>query len=186
MRLLEEATKRCPIALHAFVLMQNHVHLWVTPCDATALSAWVKHFAQRYALRRNRLANSSGKLFEQRYFAVPIRTSSNGLNAAAYLDFNPVLAGLCSAPELYRWSSARLHVDPIASAAQASIISPAPWYEELGSTHESRAERYRLWLQHYSANKEDLRRLEHDFAQSEGLPGSRAGLVRRPDGSRAD
>src|SRR5947207_1436289 len=71
---LWRALERGGCGLHAATLMSNHVHLLLTPADADALSGFVKSVAQRYAQLRNVKRDSSGKLFEERFFSRPVLT----------------------------------------------------------------------------------------------------------------
>ncbi len=47
---LGEAAECNDCAIHAYVLMTNHVHLLVTPKDASAISRMMQSVGQRYAL----------------------------------------------------------------------------------------------------------------------------------------
>src|SRR5581483_10875885 len=84
------AQRRAPVAVHAIMLMKNHVHLIVTPPDADTLAGWVRGFAQRYAQLRNARRSGSGKLFEERFTRIPIRSERQLAVTMAYLDLNPV------------------------------------------------------------------------------------------------
>ena len=45
---LKEAAQRYQIAVHAFVLMTNHVHLLVTPNGKTETSLFMQYIGRRY------------------------------------------------------------------------------------------------------------------------------------------
>jgi len=82
------------LALNAFCLMSNHVHLLATPAEETVLARFVKGVAQRYAQIRNRRLQASGKLFEERYYSKAIQSEAHLALATAYIDLNPVRAGI--------------------------------------------------------------------------------------------
>src|SRR5205814_1137098 len=65
LRFVTAAAEDTGCVVHAFCLLDNHVHLIVTPPSQLALSGFVKRWAERFALRRNRQRGGSGKLVEQ-------------------------------------------------------------------------------------------------------------------------
>ncbi len=70
--MISDALRQRLVFLHALVLMSNHLHALVTPYDSDALAAFVHPFAQRYAQYRNRRRGRPGKVFEERYQAIPV------------------------------------------------------------------------------------------------------------------
>lgn len=69
------------------------------------LSVFVKEFKQRVSIFMNRRLGRIGTLWEGRFRSVLIEGGETSLQAvAAYIDLNPVRAGLVSKPEDYRWS----------------------------------------------------------------------------------
>jgi putative transposase len=145
LQLLADASSRTGCAVHAWALMTNHVHLVVTPPDARSLSRCVQSFAQRYAWRRNRALGDSGKLFEERFFSEPLTSEAHLVATTAYVELNPVRAGVVADPATFPWTSYALHaalpaqVEPLVRA----LWSPHPWYSALGADVTSRARRYR-------------------------------------------
>jgi REP element-mobilizing transposase RayT len=60
------------------------------------------------AIRANRVLAKTGEAFWQReYFDHWIRSEKELASVVAYVEANPVLAGLVSCPEDWTWSSAR-------------------------------------------------------------------------------
>jgi len=69
------------------------------------LSVFLKEFKQRVTIFLNRRSGRSGTLWEGRFKSVLIEGGEEALLAvAAYIDLNPVRAGLVKRPEEYRWS----------------------------------------------------------------------------------
>lgn len=172
---------RC--AIHALVLMTNHVHLVVTPPTVVALSKFVQSFAQRYSQRRNRLRAGSGRLFEERFYSECVRDEAHLAALVPYIELNAVRAGIVDAPEAYPWSTFHLHaLGPETSLVPRELWTPSDWYVGLSSCEETRRARYREWFDARRgldiANLDVLRELER---ASE--PYGRR--LRRPDGSRA-
>ncbi|UCF47459.1 MAG: transposase, partial [Myxococcales bacterium] len=100
---------RSNMSAHALCLMPNHVHLLATPFREDALGTFVKRVAQRYAQVRNKRYQTTGKLFEQRYYSRPMKSESHLAIATAYVDLNPVRARLVDDGNEYEWSTHRIH-----------------------------------------------------------------------------
>ncbi|MGD0775909.1 MAG: transposase [Candidatus Solibacter sp.] len=91
--------------LHAAVVMPNHVHVLLTPIVAPAkLMQSVKGFSAREA---NKILGRTGEPFwQQESYDHWVRNEREFRKIAAYIEENPVRAGLASRAEGYRWSSA--------------------------------------------------------------------------------
>jgi REP element-mobilizing transposase RayT len=90
--------------LHAFVLMNNHEHLFVeTP--RPNLSAGMQFLNGSYTSYFNRRYGRVGHLFQGRYKGHLIEEDGHFLEVSRYIHLNPVRAGLVTRPEEYRWSS---------------------------------------------------------------------------------
>src|SRR3954462_10999212 len=63
-------------AIHAYVLMTNHVHLLVTPDDSESLPRTMQSLGRRYVRYVNASYRRSGTLWEGRYRAAPIDSES--------------------------------------------------------------------------------------------------------------
>jgi putative transposase len=141
-----EAAEDTACVIAAGVLMSNHLHLVVTPPTEAALPRFVKSWAQRFALNRNRRREGSGKLFEERYRSRAL-TSDEALAAATtYVDLNPVRAGLVLNPAEYRWSTAALQLGVPQRDWPLELWRPSPWYLALGADSAQRAAQYSALL----------------------------------------
>lgn len=69
------------------------------------LSQFMKTLLQRFSSWFNRRHNRSGRLWEQRFKSVLVEDGTAARTMAAYIDLNPVRAGICEDPADYRWSS---------------------------------------------------------------------------------
>jgi REP element-mobilizing transposase RayT len=69
------------------------------------LSEFMKTLLQRFTRWFNRTHQRSGTLWEQRYKSVIVESGIAARTMAAYIDLNPVRAGMVSDPAEYRWSS---------------------------------------------------------------------------------
>ena len=92
-------------SLDAFVVMPNHVHVLWTPM--TSLPDLIRRVKGPAALEANRILGTTGQRFwQEEYFDRMIRTGHEAERIRAYIDWNPVKAGLASTPQEYPWSSA--------------------------------------------------------------------------------
>jgi putative transposase len=64
---LEEAARDCHCAIHAYVLMTNHVHLLLTPATGGSPAQLVQSLGRRYVQYVNRFYRRNGSLWEGRY-----------------------------------------------------------------------------------------------------------------------
>ncbi len=93
------------VAVHAYVLMDNHVHLLVTPSTQQALPLMMQALGRSYVRYFNQRHGRTGTLWEGRYKAAVIQTDRYLLACMVYIDLNPVRAGMVALPAEYPWSS---------------------------------------------------------------------------------
>jgi REP element-mobilizing transposase RayT len=120
------------------------------------LSVFLKELKQRVSLFVNRRLGRVGTLWEGRFKSVLVEGGEGALLAvAAYIDLNPVRAGLAVVPEDYRWSGygeamgvgkgAKLARAGLASIQRESLECPAGPSPDAGSWR-SCCDRYRRLL----------------------------------------
>jgi len=91
--------------LHAFVVMPNHVHLLVTP--KVVATRWLAPLKGFTAYRANELLGSHGQAFWQdESYDHLVRSEAQFDRIRAYIEENPVTAGLVAEAHQYPWSSA--------------------------------------------------------------------------------
>jgi len=98
--------------LHAWVVMPNHVHTVITPFADVSMCQLVSSWKSYSATRANALLRRQGAFWQADYFDRFIRSEGHFLAAVSYIENNPVVAGLCSAPEKWRFTSARRRASP--------------------------------------------------------------------------
>ena len=137
--LLQETSRVAGVAVHAYVLMHNHLHILVTPADATGMSTMMQVIGRRYVRYYNDRYQRTGALFEGRFKATAIDSERYLFACMAYIELNPVRAGMVAGPADFTWSSyahnAGLRKDP--------IISEHPLFWALGNTPFAREAAYR-------------------------------------------
>lgn len=142
LRSLMEALDFCPIAIHAYVLMSNHVHVLATPQADEAASRMMQHIGRLYVRYFNRRHGRTGTLWEGRYRSTVIDSDSYFMACALYIENNPVRAQLATTAEHYSWSSARHHLGLEANP----LVTDHPLYWALGNTPFEREAAYRTLL----------------------------------------
>lgn len=126
-------------AVHAYVLMTNHVHLLLTPEDANGPSLLMKNLGQRYVQYINKAYRRSGTLWEGRFRSSLVQRQGYLLKCQRYIELNPVRAGMVQFTGTYAWSSYTVNAELRSSA----LVTPHEEYLALGETPEERAEVYR-------------------------------------------
>jgi REP element-mobilizing transposase RayT len=93
--------------LYAFVVMANHVHVLLTPILPLAkITQGIKGFTARQI---NQLQNQPGRIvWQDESYDHWVRDDEELLRIIQYIEQNPVVAGLCSRPEDWHASSARM------------------------------------------------------------------------------
>jgi putative transposase len=129
---LQQAAARYDCAIHAYVLMTNHVHLLVTPHAENGLSRMMQGVGRRYVRYINGVYRRSGTLWEGRFKAALVDSERYLLTCMRYIELNPVRAGMVESPALYRWSSYRVN----ALGATSELITAHSLYRALGQSDE--------------------------------------------------
>jgi putative transposase len=133
-----EYADKFQVAVHAYVLMSNHFHLLVTPTTETGLPQMMQAVGRRYVRYFNNAQGRSGTLWEGRYRSTLIETERYLLTCMAYIDLNPVRAGLVSQARDYPWSSHGHHI----GLRQDKLIAPHALFWGLGNTPFAREAAY--------------------------------------------
>ncbi len=102
---LIEAAGRFGLAIHAYVLMTNHIHLLASPLYADSISKTLQSVGRKYVQYFNFTYKRTGTLWEGRYRSTVVDSQSYLLKLMTYIDLNPVRAGMAAHPREYPWSS---------------------------------------------------------------------------------
>ena len=160
LRLLERMVIEHHLAVHAYVLMDNHIHLLATAMRSDAVASALRRLAQCHVQSVNRRHRRTGTLWEGRFKSCLVDSDRYLLTVYRYIELNPVRARMVDRPEQYAWSSvhanAHLRVDP--------IVVPHPCYVALHADPRERATLYRAWL-HEGVDEEQLGAIRTHLAQ---------------------
>jgi putative transposase len=125
---LRESTLRNGVAVSAYCLMTNHVHLVVTPERENSLAKALSRTHLMYAQYVNRLHDRMGHFWQSRFYSCPM-DDAHAYNAAAYIELNPVRAGMVKTPWDYLWSSAVAHCGE--SGDSSGLLDLDGWFEQM-------------------------------------------------------
>jgi putative transposase len=142
---LKEAAQWHGCAIHAYVLMPNHVHLLVTPTHQDSLPKTFQSLGRRYVQYFNATYERTGTLWEGRYRATLIEPEAYLLTCCRYIELNPLRAEMVRHPRDYRWSSYHYH----AEGKSDPLLTPHSLYQRLGGTAAARQQAYRALFRHH-------------------------------------
>jgi len=136
---LEEAGERYDVAIHAYVLMTNHIHLLMTPKTESGISRVMQLLGNRYVQYINKKYRKTGTLWEGRHKASLVDAEQYLLTCYRYIEMNPVRANMVNHPSDYRWSSYHCH----ATGSPSSTIKDHEVFLRIAPTPDERMHHYR-------------------------------------------
>jgi putative transposase len=148
--LLGEHASSTGCAIHAYVLMTNHVHILASFDEPHGASDLIRLLGQQYSVYLNYRLNRSGTVWGGRYWSCPVPTEKYFFICQRYIELNPVRAGTGS-QQGYRWSSFRGN----AGLREDRLLSPHQLYLGLGISDAERQCHYRK-LSSYSLSEEEI------------------------------
>ncbi len=136
---LKDGAKRYRCAVHAYVLMRNHVHVLLTPSDTEGMSRLMQFVGRHYVPFIHEKYGTSGTLWESRYKASMVHADSYLFYCMRYIELNPVRANVVKSPAHFRWPSYRCNPQ----GKEDELVTPHPLYTGLARHPDARAEHYR-------------------------------------------
>ena len=136
---LRAVSRNNGLAIHAYVVMSNHVHLLATGARPESLPKAIQAVGRRYVSYFNSRYARTGTLWEGRYKASLVITEEYLVNCHRYIEFNPVRGGMVDAPADFPWSSHRFY----AGGQPDDLVTPHECWLSLGNTDAERREIYR-------------------------------------------
>jgi len=158
---LKEGARRFKLAIHAYVLMPDHIHLLATPTDVDGLARMMQLVGRYYVPYFNQKYGRSGTLWQGRYKATVLDAEHYLLLCSRYIEQNPVRSGLVATPSDYPWSSYLHHI----GAKQDALMTDHRVYWALGNTPFDREIAYKLQAE------QALSRAETDLISQATLKG---------------
>ena len=141
---LLKLSRSLPVEIHAFALMDNHVHLLLTARKHGATAELMRSALAVHAVAMNRLGGHPGQLWRDRHHTVVVDSVSHALHACLYIDANPWRARLVEHPMESDWTSYR----ELAAGMDAAFLTPHPVLLDLGQGDDWRL-RYQEIMDEY-------------------------------------
>jgi putative transposase len=130
LKCLHEAAVRRNCAIHAYVLMSNHIHLLVTPNERGSVARMLQDVGRRYVRIINAIHGRTGTLWEGRFKSSLVDSENYLMTCHRYIETNPVRAGLAAQAGAYAWSSHRHY----SSSTPDKLITEHPVFVRLGAS----------------------------------------------------
>jgi REP-associated tyrosine transposase len=125
---LRESAGRCGLSVQAYCLMTNHVHLIATPETEASLAKTIGRTHLIYAQYIHRLHGRLGHFWQNRFYSCPMDEAYLH-NATAYVELNPVRAGMADHAWEYAWSSAAAHCG--AGGDPSALLNLRAWFMDV-------------------------------------------------------
>ena len=136
---IKDAAAKYQVAIHAFVLMTNHVHLLATPSDELGNSRMMQALGRKYVRYFNFTYGRTGTLWEGRYKSTLVDADHYLLTVYRYIELNPVRASMVAHASEYLWSSYQGN----ALGKPIELLTPHQIYRQLGKTDTEQQGAYR-------------------------------------------
>ena len=145
--------EKAACSLHAYIIMNNHLHLLVTPKDKMELARFMQSVANRYVRYFNTQHNRTGTIWEGRYKSCLVDSDQYLLTLYRYIERNPVRAGIVESEADYRWSS--YHHNALGKADK--LITEHDLYKALGGNVVLRQQHYLELFEQPACNEESTK-----------------------------
>jgi REP element-mobilizing transposase RayT len=109
----------------------------------SCLSEFIKELKESFSKNYNKRNNRRGYLWGDRFKSLVVEDGDALLNCLAYIDLNPVRAGIVDRPEEYRWSSLGYHVQ---SGNRGGFLSLDFGHGDMGVSISERIRLYREFV----------------------------------------
>ena len=110
----------------------------------SSLANYMKEIKQAFSWYYNQRHNRRGTLWGERFKSVIVENGETLINCLAYIDLNPLRAGIVGRPEEYRWNSLGYHVQ---TSNQDNFLSTDFGLKEFNvKSEKERIRRYRRYV----------------------------------------
>ncbi|MDP2928476.1 MAG: transposase [Candidatus Omnitrophota bacterium] len=106
LELLKKYSMECGNKMHAYCLMDNHVHMLATPQQDNSLARTMQKLSLRFTQYINKKYKRTGRLWECRFYSSVVDREGYLWAVCRYIERNPVRAKIVNKPSQYYWSSA--------------------------------------------------------------------------------
>lgn len=147
---LGDAARLFNIAIHAYVLMPDHIHLLLMPSDEQSLGRMMQWVGRYYVPYFNHKYGRVGTLWQGRFKASVIDSERYFVTCCRYIELNPVRAGIVEQAIEYPWSSYAHQI----GVKPDPLITDHSLYWALGNTPFEREAAYREMAEQVLTNAE--------------------------------
>ena len=152
---LKESAREFKVAIHAYALAPNHLHLLATPLTVEGLAQTMQRLGRYYVPWFNAKYGRTGGLFQGRFKTSLINPNMYFMLCCRYLERHPVRQQLATEPQDYPWSSYAHH----AGIRSDPVIIDHALYWALGNTPFQREAAY-MELSRLQLNQQDMTAIE--------------------------
>jgi putative transposase len=135
---LREFARRGACAVHAYVLMGNHVHVLATSARPRGVSRLIAALAARHGRRLAERQGPEAQHWSEETDLSPVHERRHLIACMRYIEMNPVRARIAARPQDYRWSSFAFN----ALGRDDPLVAPHPFYYALGRDAAARRAAY--------------------------------------------
>jgi len=135
---LKESAREFKVAIHAYVLMPNHLHLLASPSTEEGLAQMMQRLGRYYVPWYNAKYVRTGSLFQGRFKTSLIDSKHYFMLCSRYIELNPVRNGQVADALDYPWSSYPHH----AGVKPDPVVTDHALYWALGNTPFQREAAY--------------------------------------------
>jgi putative transposase len=156
-RKIREHSQANHISMIAYCLMPNHYHFLVRQDGQEPAGNLPQSMFNSYSKAYNKMYSHSGTLFEGRFRAKAIQTSSHLLHLCRYIHGNPVKAGLVADPTDWPYSN---YLEWIGERNDSLMDN------DFIKEQFSNAEEYKMFLFEYLTNRDlpdDVKKFLYDL-----------------------
>jgi len=171
LQILQEARAKFPLSLYNYCLMTNHVHLLFKVGREDTLSKAMHWISSSFVRRFNKASGRNGHLWEGRFRSTIVEQEVYFLRCMAYVDLNPVRAGMVPTPQDYVWSGhnalraedkGQIDLHPLYTEAASDAASRYRFYAGL-LAEEAQREPIPLAREYFVGSPRFVRRMERRF-----------------------
>ncbi|WNC73534.1 transposase [Thalassotalea psychrophila] len=164
--LLSKGLVKYEVLLHAYVLMENHIQLLLTPSCSKGIASLIQYISSSYVRYINRKYQRSGSLFQGRHKASIVDADNYLLACMRFIESDPVSKGIVSHLAQYPYSSYTQNAVHQQVSTSLVVVNQHRQYLHLGPNLVSRKSNYQKLFLHSSQQYLDtliIERLMHNF-----------------------
>jgi len=144
-QLMSRVSRDGTLSIHAYALMDNHLHLLLTTHQDTVVAKAMWKLLVGQTRGRNRVEGVHGPLWLPKYGCVVIEEDDHLLNSYLYIDANPWRAHVVEHPKDSSWTSYRA----LTLGERDRFLRPHPVFDGLGPDEASRQAAYAALMERY-------------------------------------